>query len=88
MNQLDAVLVGVISTCSLVAVLFFLRYWHRTRDFIFLAFAYAFGIQIFDRLALMYWNPADSELWLYVLRLSGYVVILAAIIRKNVGKAA
>lgn len=86
MNQLSLLLVGVISTCSLVAVLFFLRYWRRTRDIIFLAFAYAFGIQVFDRIALLYGNPADEFPWTYMVRLSGYVLILAAIIYKNLSK--
>lgn len=86
MNQLNSLLVGVISTCSLVAVMFFLRYWRRTRDFIFLAFAYAFGIQVFDRVAILFWHPADHVPWTYLIRLSGYVLILASIVYKNVAR--
>jgi len=43
---------GAIAALSLVAALFFLRFWHRTRDRLFLAFALSFGVEGVNRIAL------------------------------------
>ena len=41
----DVFLLGFIAACSIVATIFFLRYWRDARDPLFLAFAAFFGIQ-------------------------------------------
>ena len=67
-----------------IAGLFFLRFWVRTRDSLFLAFTLAFwllglgqGLQIFSDI------PVEERSWVYVLRLTAFVLILAAVWRKN-----
>ena len=64
--------------------LFFLRFWVRTRDSLFLAFTLAFwllglgqALQIFSGI------PVEERSWIYVLRLTAFVLILAAVWRKN-----
>lgn len=67
-----------------VAGLFFLRFWRETRDRLFLIFSLAFWILGIQRLALVL-SPliGEDQTWLYLLRLLGFVLILAAIVDKN-----
>ena len=64
--------------------LFFLRFWRRTREQLFLAFSLAFvllGIgQAVIALARM---PTEDKGALYLIRLLAFVLILVAIYRKN-----
>jgi ABC-type Fe3+-siderophore transport system permease subunit len=55
----DAFLMGFITAASLVAALFFLRFWRDARDSLFLAFAAFFGIQAVTDVALL--NLARSQ---------------------------
>jgi len=86
-NQVDffqQFLAGAIWTGYLVVGLFFLKFWHRTRDPLFLTFALAFWMLGALRLALS--MPAvENELrtFLYVARLLAFMLILWAIFRKN-----
>ena len=65
--------------------MFFLRFWRRTRDRLFLAFAAAFVLLALNQ-ALAAFLGAGDELtpYTYVLRVLGFVLILFAIIDKNV----
>jgi hypothetical protein len=85
---LDGFIFGLIATTSLVAALFFLRFWHRTRDLLFAAFALAFLFQGGTAIAMVYIhdaNPDSFHSWMYVTQLCTYLLILAAILRKNRG---
>ena len=67
-----------------VAAVFFLRFWRETRDRLFLIFSLAFWILGIQRLALALSSVAgEDQTWLYLLRLLGFVLILAAIVDKN-----
>jgi uncharacterized membrane protein YeiB len=67
-----------------VCGLFFLRFWRRTDDRLFLAFAIAFWLLGLQRLALTMVEPApESHTGWYLLRLFAFLVILGAIIDKN-----
>lgn len=82
--HLDRMLVGAIATASLVAALFFLRYWRSTRDRFFLLFALSFLIEAGNRVHMGIsglWNE-DTPLN-YLVRLLAYALILAAIWDKN-----
>lgn len=75
---------GFVATASLVAALFFLRFWMRTRDFLFLAFAIAFGAEAVTRTIMALKNIPDTNYsWVFVERLLEYLFILFAILRKN-----
>lgn len=75
---------GFVATASLVAAMFFLRFWTRTRDFLFLAFAIAFAAEAATRtITVVRGIPSTNYSWVYVERLFEYLVVLFAILRKN-----
>ena len=81
---LDVFLHGFIAACSLIAGLFFLRFWRETRDFLFLAFVFFFVIQGFSTTYVVSFRyPNLGSPWLYGLRLFSVLVVLAAILKKN-----
>ena len=81
---IDGFSLGFIATASLIAAMFFLRFWARTRDVLFLAFATAFGIEAISRTAMVFMaHPDTGNSWIYPVRLCSYLIILAAILRKN-----
>jgi hypothetical protein len=78
-------LAGAVTLGYLVGAAFFLRFWRRTRDRLFLAFAAAFALLSLNQ-ALASFLGAGDELtpFTYVLRVLGFVLILFAIVDKNV----
>jgi hypothetical protein len=69
---------------SLVAALFFLRFWRDTKDRFFLFFAIAFGVDALHRVALGLTSVSqEHEPFFYVVRLVSYGLIIAAIVDKN-----
>lgn len=84
MGQVVSVLAGCVAMTSLVAALFFLKFWRRTRDAFFAYFAAAFAIDGAARLALaMVRISDDAEPVAYLPRLVTFTLILVAIVRKN-----
>jgi peptidoglycan/LPS O-acetylase OafA/YrhL len=75
---------GAITMGFIVAAVFFLRFWRRTRDRFFFAFAVAFLLLALNQ-ALAQWLGAADErvMYTYLLRVLGFVIILAAIVDKN-----
>ncbi len=68
-----------------VAGLFFLKFWKRTHDGLFLAFTLAFWLLGLAQGLLTFSDmPVEERTWLYLLRLAAFVLILIAIWRKNV----
>jgi uncharacterized protein DUF5985 len=75
---------GVSAAASLIAGLQFLRFWRDTRDRLFLWFALAFVMLAAHWWAISLLQPGvEARHWFYVLRLIGFVLILAAIVDKN-----
>ena len=67
-----------------VAGLFFLRFWKRTRDELFLAFTLSFWLLgLCQALLAFSLVPAEERSWLYLLRLMAFAIILTAVWRKN-----
>lgn len=84
--MVEGFLVGVIATSSVMAGVFFLKFWKRTRDFLFLAFAIAFIIEGLDRACvLMVERPNEGKPWMYLVNLFASGLILVAILKKNYG---
>jgi hypothetical protein len=84
MAALQCFLQGVATTGSLVAALFFLRFWTRTRDRFFQLFAAAFLIEGLSRVPLVFGHTADEAEPLYYLpRLIAFSLIALAVILKN-----
>ena len=84
---MDLFLSGAMVTAYAVAGLFFLRFWRTSKDRLFVFFAIAFWILGIQRLGLTLTSPdaPAGEVWLPLLRLLGFLLILAAIIDKNRG---
>lgn len=75
---------GAIAAGFVVAAVFLLRFWIRTRDGLFLAFAAAFGLLGLGQILLTLADVPDEERsWLFLLRLAAFVVIIGAVVRKN-----
>lgn len=77
---------GLLTMGYTVAAVFFLRFWHRTRDRLFAIFAGAFGLLALQRLLLgLRLSVAEDDTWYYGLRLLAFVLIVAAVLDKNRG---
>jgi hypothetical protein len=84
MSPLLSVFAGAVATLSLVAALFFLRFWRRTGDRFFLLFALAFAIDGLARLAVAAIHlPDEFEPYAYLPRLVTFGLIIAAVVLKN-----
>jgi hypothetical protein len=82
-------LAGAVAMGFLVGGLFFLRFWTRTRDGLFLAFAIAFWLlAIGQALLALTGVPMEERSWLYLFRLAAFLLILFGILRKNLGTRA
>ena len=77
-------LAGAVSFGFFVCALFFLRYWRRSRDELFLAFATAFALLGAGQAVLALASiPTEERGSVYLIRLIAFLLILFAIYRKN-----
>ncbi len=85
--MIEGFLLGVIATASIIAGIFFLKFWRKTGDSFFLAFAASFFIEGLNRCGvLLLEKPNEGNPWVYVVRLLSFLLILVAILRKNYGR--
>lgn len=64
--------------------LFFLKYWMSTRDSLFAAFALSsWLLGLNQTLLAMGVVPQEENSWIYILRLTAFVIIAAAVLIKN-----
>jgi len=75
---------GAVALGFAACALFFLRFWKRTREELFLAFAVAFLLLGAGQTILALANiPTEERGSIYLLRLLAFLLILVAIYRKN-----
>ncbi|HXH29289.1 MAG TPA: DUF5985 family protein [Bacteriovoracaceae bacterium] len=75
---------GALMMACLVAGLFFLDFWKRSHDKLFLMFSFAFFLLAAERLVLGYIGTAyEPSPRIYLIRAGAFVIILIAIINKN-----
>ena len=75
---------GLIMMGYIIAGLFFLRFWIRTRDLLFAAFAAAFWLFAANQgLVALAGVPREEQSWIYLLRLAAFTLIIVAIVYKN-----
>lgn len=75
---------GAVTLGFLIAAVFFLRFWRRTADRFFLSFATAFALLALNQGIASWLGAADERIgYAYLLRVIGFVLILVAIIDKN-----
>ena len=84
MGTLLDFLSGAITMGFVVAGFFFLRFWKRTRESLFVAFAAAFWLLGLAQALLAFTDiPVEERSWLFLLRLAAFSLILVSIWRKN-----
>jgi hypothetical protein len=75
---------GALTMGFVVAGLFFLRFWRRTDDKLFLAFACAFWLLGLTQALLALTNiPVEERSAVYLIRLSAFALIMISIWAKN-----
>ena len=75
---------GAITMGFVVAGLFFLRFWKRTGERLFIAFALAFWLLGLGQALLTLTDiPVEERSWLYLLRLAAFSLILVSVWSKN-----
>jgi hypothetical protein len=77
-------LAGAAALGYVLAGVFFLRFWRATRDRLFLAFAGAFALLAANQVLAALIDAGDERTpFVYSLRVLGFLLILAAIVDKN-----
>jgi hypothetical protein len=78
-------LAGAVTLGYLVAGAFFLRFWRKTRDRLFLAFGVAFGLLSVNQVLAIAIDAGDENVvYAYLLRVLGFLLILVAVADKNI----
>jgi peptidoglycan/LPS O-acetylase OafA/YrhL len=79
---------GAVTLGYAVAALFFLRFWRRTGDRLFVAFAIAFVLLTLNQALAQWLGAADERVgYTYLLRVLGFILILGAIVDKNLSSS-
>jgi hypothetical protein len=82
-------LAGAVTLAYLMAAMYFLRFWRRTRDGLFRSFAAAFALLAVNQALVSLLGPSDERTgYAYVLRVIGFLLILGAIVWKNFARRA
>jgi hypothetical protein len=75
---------GALTVGYAVAGLFFAAFWGRTRDGLFAAFAVAFWLMALNQaLPTLLGIPREEQGGVYLLRLAAFVLIIGAVLAKN-----
>lgn len=78
---------GFIGAAFLVCALFFLRFWRKTGDGLFMAFAIAFALLSLQQFLTTFLGlPEEDRSWIYLLRLAAFLIVIFGILRKNMQK--
>lgn len=83
MTNAIAMMLGALAMAAVVAGAFFLRFWRRTRDRLFLLFAIAFLLMGGNWLLMPIVGREIQSPTLYLLRLIAFIIILIGIADKN-----
>ena len=83
-TSINDLISGALVMGYLVASIFFLKFYRSTKDRLFAFFAAAFGILSCQRIALaLTTKTVEDTVLIYVIRLIAFLIILFAIIDKN-----
>ena len=75
---------GALTLGFLAVGLFFLKFWRRTGDGLFLAFAIAFALLATNQaVPVLFGVPSENQGYIYLLRLAAFLLIILAVLRKN-----
>jgi hypothetical protein len=73
---------GALTLAYVVAAMYFVRFWRRSRDRLFCSFGIAFALLAMNQLVLLF-VPSESGIYAYILRVLAFGLILCAIVDKN-----
>jgi hypothetical protein len=77
---------GALAMGFALASVFFVRFWRRTGDGLFAAFAAAFALMALNQALIGLLDiPREEQSPIFALRLLAFVLIIAAVLWKNVG---
>ncbi|MEO8175755.1 MAG: DUF5985 family protein [Sphingomicrobium sp.] len=75
---------GAVAFGFFVCALFFLRFWRRTDDQLFIAFSLAFALLGTGQAVLALADiPTEERASVYLIRLAAFALIIIAVLRKN-----
>ena len=78
---------GMLAAGYLVAGVFFLRFWTRTREPLLLIFACAFGLLAVSQAMLGLLDlEREEQSWVYLIRLCSFTLIIVGIVAVNLRK--
>jgi hypothetical protein len=78
---------GALAASYLIAGVFFLRFWTRTRERLLLIFALAFWMLALNQSLLGVLDlEREEQCWLYLIRLASFTLIIAGIVLVNLRK--
>jgi hypothetical protein len=84
MNPLEGLVAGGLAVGFLVVAAFFLRFWGRTRERLFLAFSAAFALMAVNQALPVILNiPQEERGGIYLIRLLAFLLIIVAVVGKN-----
>jgi hypothetical protein len=70
-----------------IAGVFFLSFWRKTRDSLFMVFALAFGLMTLNQaVPVILGIPREEQGGVYLLRAAAFILIIVAILAKNLSK--
>ena len=79
---------GALTLGWLAIGVFFLKFWRRTGDGLFLAFAVAFALLATNQaVPVLFGVPSEHQGYIYLLRLAGFSLIIAAVLAKNLRRS-
>ncbi len=82
--MLTTFLSGAIVTLHLVAALFFVAFWRKTRDWLFVAFALAFALEGLNRIRFLFVeHPNEGSVGIYAVRGLAFLIVLLAVVAKS-----
>lgn len=75
---------GALMMACMVTGIFFLRFWKKSHDRLFLIFAFAFFMLAVERLVLGYYGANNEpNAQIYFIRLTAFILIIIGIVDKN-----
>ena len=84
MSPLEGLVAGGLTVGLGVVALFFLRFWGRTRDGLFLVFSAAFALMAVNQaLPVVLHIPQEDRGGIYLIRLAAFLLIIVAVVGKN-----
>ena len=75
---------GIFMATFAASGLFFLKFWRKTGEPFFFAFAVACWMIALERIPLLFYGQTnESRYWVYLFRMSAFIFIILAILRAN-----